>query len=132
MPLAVVFQAPDTYFVLATGEVTYPDAERAIDEILRHPCFGSAGKVLVDSTSMTAAPSAAELRRIAGDLTPLIQRGFGPVAIVSAGFGYGVARMFSVFAEVFGLTVRAFRDVDEAERWLRDALRTTEKGERSE
>ena len=118
MPIDVAFRDPDMFFVLATGAVTFEEAQRAIHEVSHHPGFARTGKLLVDSTGMTSAPTAAELRRIAGDLNPLIERGFGPLAIVSGGFGYGVARMFSVFAEVFGLTVRAFRNSEEAEQWL--------------
>ena len=55
-----------------------------------------------------------------GVATTLVDGGLSTMAIVTEeGFVYGVARMFAVFAEVFGLRVRACRSMDEAERWLK-------------
>jgi hypothetical protein len=120
MPVAIGFGEPDTFLIHATGEVTYAEAQRAMDDVLGHPSYARSRKVLVDGRGVTGAPSTAELRAIARDLKPLIDRGFGPMAIVTEkGFVYGVARMFAVFAEVFGLSVRAFGTMDEAADWLR-------------
>lgn len=119
MPVTVCFRPPDTFLVQATGIVTYKEVHEGIEEILGFPLGGASSRVLVDARGVTSAPSATELRRIAGDMSPLIERGLGPMAIVSDGFVYGVARMFSVFAEVFGLSVRVFREMEEAQGWLR-------------
>jgi hypothetical protein len=115
------------FLVHSTGAVTHAEVQRAIDDILAHPRYGSARKVLVDGRKVTSAPSTSELRAIARDLKPLIDRGFGPMAIVSdPGFVHGVARMFTVFAEVFGLKVRAFTAMQPAEEWLRDSTERVE------
>ena len=130
MPVAVAYTDPGMFLVHSTGAVTYAEVQRAIDDILAHPQYASARKVLVDGRRVTSAPATNELRAIAKDLKPLIDRGFGPMAIVSnPGFVHGVARMFTVFAEVFGLRVRAFTQMKEAEEWLQASGARVERGE---
>ena len=119
MPVAVGFAKPDVFVVRATGDVTYDECQRAIDEILYHPASDTGRKILVDGRGTTTAPKTTELQAIARDMRLLIARGYGPMAIVTdRSFVYGVARMFAVFAEAFGLQVRAFHSVDEASGWL--------------
>ena len=121
MPIVVGFAEPDMFLLRAFGQVTYADTQGAIDAILAHPGYARSRKVLVDGRGVTGAPSTGELRRIARDLKPLIDRGFGPMAFLSdTAFVHGVARMFTVFAEVFGLRARTFRKMEEAESWLRE------------
>jgi hypothetical protein len=73
----------------------------------------------VDAHTVTAAPSSSELRAILRDMKPLIDREIRTMAIVTdKSFVYGVARMFGVFAEAFGLRVRAFKTIEEGEAWL--------------
>lgn len=120
MPVVAAFAEPDTFVVHATGVVTYSEVQHAVDAMLAHRSAERARKVLVDGRGVTGAPATAELRAIAGDLKPLKERGVTCVAIVTdAGFVYGVARMFMVFAEPFGLKVRAFVTMEEAESWLK-------------
>lgn len=122
MPVAVGFAKPDVFAVRATGDVTYDECQRAIDEILYHRAADTARKILVDARGTVTAPKTHELQAIARDMRLLIARGYGPMAIVTdRTFVYGVARMFAVFAEAFGLRVRAFKTVDEASAWLKNA-----------
>lgn len=126
MPVAVGFAPPDVFVVHATGDVTYVECQRALDDILAHPAGSSADgrKILIDGRGVLSAPSTEELRAFARDLKILIGRGYGPMAIVTdRTFVYGVARMFAVFAEAFGFHVRAFRSVDDASDWLKDAVK---------
>lgn len=54
----------------------------------------------------------------------------GCVAIVTdAGFAYGVARMFTVFADAFGLRVRAFVTMEEAGSGLKRQATKQDAGE---
>ena len=122
MPVAVGFATPDVFVVRATGDVTYDECQRAIDDILYHPAAASARKILVDGRGTVTAPKTDELQTLARDMKLLVDRGYGPMAIVTdQTFVYGVARMFAVFAGAFGLNVRAFQSVKEASDWLRDA-----------
>lgn len=108
----------------ATGVVTHAECQRSLDDVLAHPAGRTAEsrKLLVDARGVTAAPNRDELQALARDMRAFISRGYGPMAIVTdQTFVYGVARMFAVFAEAFGLSVRAFRSVDDASAWLGDS-----------
>lgn len=119
MPIAVALGENDLIIIHATGAITYADGQRAIDDILAFGRQGEERNVLIDGRGVTTAPSTGELRALARDLKPLIDRGLGAMGIVTdTAFVYGVARMFAVFAEVFGLKVRAFRNMDDATMWL--------------
>ena len=120
MPFVVSFREPDTFVLEVSGDLTYAVVRSAIDDLLDHPATGRARKLLIDNHRVTSAPTASELRAIAQDMKPLIERGVTVMAIVTDdALVYGVARMFGVFAEVFGLKVRAFRAMHDAEEWLR-------------
>ena len=121
MPVAVGFTKPDIFLLHASGVVTYAECQRALDDILAHPAMADGRKLLVDGNTVTGAPATGELRAIVRDMRPLLDRNVAVMAIASnQAFVYGVARMFAVFAEAFGLHVRAFETLDEAERWLTD------------
>jgi hypothetical protein len=120
VPVAVGFRPPDIFLIHASGEVTYEECQRSVDDMLAHPGMADGRKLLVDGHSVTGAPNASELRAIVRDMKPLFDRHICHMAIVTdKPFVYGVARMFAVFAEAFGLKVRAFRSMDDAEDWLR-------------
>lgn len=119
MPVAVAFLKPDTFVIHASGDVTYAEVQRSIDDILAHRDFDERRKLLVDARAVEAAPSTGELRAIVRDMKPLFDKRVSVMAIVTdTTFVYGVARMFAVFAESFGLRVRAFRTMEDAEVWL--------------
>ena len=90
-------------------------------ELLADPHLCKGVRVLVDACAVHRTPSAFELRALATEMQPMVQRGLGPVAVVtSSPCVYGVVRMFSVFAEFVNATVMPFRDQGEAKRWLDD------------
>lgn len=125
MPVVVGFAPPDQFVVRATGNVTYAECERALDDILAHRVEDGPRTILIDARGVTGAPSSSELHSLARDMKIFIRRGYGPIAIVTDGaFVYGVARMFAVFAEAFGMSVSAFRSVDDAGAWLKTAPKT--------
>ena len=125
MPVVVGFAPPDQFVVRATGDVTFDECQRALDDILAHRAEEGARTILIDGRGVTAAPSSSELQRLARDMKVFVRRGYGPIAIVTdKTFVYGVARMFSVFAGAFGVSVCAFVTVEEAATWLKTAPRT--------
>lgn len=120
MPVVVGFAAPDQFVVRATGHVTYDECQRAIDDILAYPAQDGARTILIDARGVVGAPGSTELQSLARDMKVFLKRGYGPIAIVTdQTFVYGVARMFAVFAEAFGMKVSAFHSVDEAADWLK-------------
>lgn len=119
MPLAFSVQEPRTFMVRASGRVTYEEVEQIRASILADPHLSRGARMLVDGRAVSAAPTASELRTIATEMLPMLQRGLGPVAIVtSSPMVYGVARMFSVFAELVSANVAPFPCMDDAEKWL--------------
>ena len=123
MPLAYAFSRPREISMIARGDVSFADVAVVLDELLDDPRLEPGCQLLVDCRGVTSAPSTPELRIIARDLAPLHQRGVERIAVCAdSTFVYGVARMFAVFAEVFGLHVAAFRDVRDARQWLASGM----------
>ena len=119
MPVAYTFAAEREVTMLARGDVTFADVAVILDELLDDPRIEPGTQILVDCRGVTNTPSTPELRMIARDLAPLHERGVERIAVCAeSNFVYGVARMFAVFAEVFGLHVAAFREMREARDWL--------------
>lgn len=119
MPVALKFTKPSTFVVRASGSVTFDEVQGVLDQMLAHPRLSDGVRVLTDARKVTGTPSRSELRDIAGNLKPLLARGVSAIAIVTSSvFVYGVARMFSVFAEQVNANVTVFRDMDDARRWL--------------
>ncbi len=124
MPVDFQFGKPEEGLVTvtATGNVTFADIAVLLDELLDDVRITTGTSVLVNAMTVTAVPSTAELRIIARDLKPLRDRGVERIALFTdSTFVYGVARMFGVFAEAVNLKVGAFRQQDDAQRWLESA-----------
>lgn len=119
MAIVVALAKPSTLLVHASGAVTYEECQRCLDQIVSMQEVGTGTQMLVDAHAVEATPSTLELRAMARDMKPVIERGVKHMAIVTdRQFVYGVVRMFAVFAEVFSLQVNAFRDIASAEEWL--------------
>jgi hypothetical protein len=119
MPARLSFQEPSTFVVHASGHVTYQEMKKVVDDILAHPRGGGGVRVLVDARFVGDAPCTEDLRTIARDLKPLVDRGVGPMAIVALRPAvYGVARMFSAFAEAMRARVEPFQSLEDARQWL--------------
>lgn len=119
MPVAFAFSAPLEIFVIAEGDVTFAEVAVLLDELIDDPRIQPGTGILVDSRKVEGAPSTPELRLIARDLAPLRDRGVNRIAVcANSMFVYGITRMFGVFAELIGIHVAAFRELEAAKRWL--------------
>jgi hypothetical protein len=119
VPARLSFQEPTTFVVHASGHVTLLELKRILDEMLAHPRFGRGVRVLVDARLIGDPPCSEDLRTIARELKPLVDRGIGPMAVVTARpVVYGIARMFSVFAEAMHAHVSPFQSLEDARKWL--------------
>ena len=119
MPVAFAFSAPLEIFVIAEGDVTFAEVAVLIDELIDDPRIQPGTGILVDSRKVEGAPSTPELRLIARDLAPLRDRGVNRIAVcANSMFVYGITRMFGVFAELIGIHVAAFLEMEAAKRWL--------------
>lgn len=118
MPITVDFTA-NAVTVTATGALTYQEVADLIAHQIKAPARTPGLPILVDARDVNGAPSTAELRLIAAEMRPLIETGMGPVGILTGStFVYGIARMFSVFAQALCADVSAFRCPADAENWL--------------
>lgn len=121
MPVAVTFQEPDTFTVCASGHVTFQECHVMQADLLADPHLRKGVRVLIDACAVDDVPTTSELRTLATEMQFMVERGLGPVAVVTNNTCvYGVVRMFSVFAEFVNALVMPFRDMGEAERWLED------------
>lgn len=119
MPVALTFQEPNTFAVRASGRVTFEECHAMQAQLLADPHLSEGVRVLVDASAVRGVPSASELRALAAEMQPMVERGLGPVAVVTASPSvYGVVRMFSVFAELVNAIVMPFKERSDAERWL--------------
>jgi len=119
MPISLAFTEPCTFVLRSSGSVTLAETMWVLEQIRSHPRLRGHVGILSDARQVNGLPTTKELRVFACALRSLHAGGVEAMAIVtSSTFVYGVARMFSVFAEPSGVNVSAFRDLDEAQRWL--------------
>lgn len=119
MPVAYEFEESGVVLVRCSGAVTYEECLAAQNGMASDPRMTGSADMLVECGSVSSVPSAPELRKLAQNLRPMLDRGLGRIAIAShALFPYGVARMFAVFAEAVNADVAAFRSEDAARDWL--------------
>lgn len=102
----------------ARGEVTFPDVEHHLEE--EAAANSLAYPELVDAREGAVHLSPGDIRQTVGLLRSLRERHpLGPTAIVvRTDFDYGMVRMLSILAEDV-CQVEVFRDLPEAESWLR-------------
>lgn len=116
---------PSLRLVMVTyiGKVTLPALAAAQAEARRDPKFDPSYALLFDYTQADGSEiDTAAVKRIASS-TP-----FGPAAprafVVADEVGYGLVRMFRAYSELAGRgdLVEAFRDRDEAIRWITSVM----------
>jgi hypothetical protein len=119
MPVTLTFTQPSTFVLDADGQLTFAECRQVLADLVAHPRFSAGARVLADGRRVTKAPSAEELKALAQDLQPLLDRGVRSMGILTeTTLVYGVARMFAVFAELLDFEVPVFRTASEAQRWL--------------
>ena len=115
MPITVTFEEPSRFILEGTGRITGPESVRALQEVLHHPRFREGATLFSITHDVTGVPSTDELRDIVVAASALKKAGMTALVIVAApGFVYGVARMFSSLADLAGVQVEVFQNVDEA------------------
>ena len=119
MPVRVSFEEPGRFVLEGTGRITGAESIDAFEEVLSHPRFRKGVTLLAVASDITAAPPTDELRDIVTSALALKNGGLSGLAIVTdPGFTYGVARMFSALADLAGVRVDVFLDVNEAREHL--------------
>jgi hypothetical protein len=121
MPVSYVV-APHQVDVSASGLLTEADAVNLVSALASDPTLETESSMLFDAFEADADSSPEELARIAAlfaTLKPYLVR----IAIVAGSdLMFGLAREYSVYAELVGLDVRPFRDRATAQGWLAMAM----------
>lgn len=104
--------------VTVSGHVTYAEVATLMAAPGNQGGGADPWPVLVDARAVDHAPSATDLRRIVTELRHLAHD-MGPIGIITDSvYVYGVARMFSVFAQAVPARVEVFRCPEQAVGWL--------------
>ncbi len=119
MPIALVHADTRTLLVRVTGDITYPEVQRILDEMSRAMEIHGAVNLLADCRGVTSTLSVPELKVVAEDLRPFVRKGMTHFALVTdSSFMYGIGRMFAVFLELSEANMSVFKDVQSAQDWL--------------
>jgi len=102
----------------AEGLVTFDDITAHLD--LEEHNRDLSRPELIDARHVTTNVTADQIRRLAqraADMLPRVR--LGATAVVTTNdVAFGMARMYSVFAESAGALVEVFRDLEAASGWL--------------
>jgi hypothetical protein len=109
-------------YLSAIGATTEEKWTEARARVTADPLYRPGMDVLIDGRRHESLLSADFIRRIAGG--PMARSGLDDeprwAIVVSREVAYGLGRMFAMLAEGSHIRVRVFRDIDDAEKWLRD------------
>jgi len=113
-------------FTTAYGLVTFLEINEHLDVEEHSRDLGQ--PELVDARTATTNLTADQIRRLAQRAADTASRiPLGPTAIVTTNdVVFGMARMYSAFAERARARVEVFRDMDAADVWLEGEGRSTE------
>jgi crotonobetainyl-CoA:carnitine CoA-transferase CaiB-like acyl-CoA transferase len=114
-------KAEIVYF-LAIGTTTEEDWGETRSQISADPLYRPGMSVLVDAREHESLLSTAFIKRTTEDLKARFEPADVPrwAIVVTRRVAYGLGRMFALLAETGDIDVRVFRDIDDAEKWLRD------------
>lgn len=119
MPVTYTVEPPSLFLVRASGKVTHAEASSVLGEIGEDQRLAPGARMLIDGRDVTGTPIRPELRQLARQMSELKDLGMATTAIVTKqGFVYGVARMFAMFAEIFGYRVGVCLTMEDAFNWL--------------
>ena len=105
--------------VTCEGEFTIDNINEIVDWVKTEPSLPERIKLLIVDRSTNFDPSTIQLEEIAAKYGSIKDRISSRWALVVAKeYHYGLGRMYSVFAERYGLDARIFTDVEEARAWL--------------
>ena len=125
----------DTVWVILEGRVTYEEVKSVLDALLSHPEFRPGMPCLWDARGASGASlSSDELDRFAGAVAERLgERGEGRTAlVVPRDVDYGAGRTYQQkFERGVAAHFRPFRDVEQAEAWLRTPLDQAEPNDTS-
>jgi len=109
----------DFAIVTCEGEFTMDSIGEIVDWVKSEKALPEQFKLLIVDRSTDFDPSTIELEQIAALYGSIKDRIYSRWALVVAKeYHFGLGRMYSVFAERFGLDARVFADEETARAWL--------------
>ncbi len=121
VPLTVRLDRPACIVrLVASGELTSAEIRESLDQAIALVGAERGWRVLSDHRLLTAPATTAQIKLTVSDLHEFGQCFHGTRwAVITAGAAsFGMIRMLGALAASVPITVRAFTDADEAERWL--------------
>ncbi|HEY7634325.1 MAG TPA: hypothetical protein VH763_02165 [Gemmatimonadales bacterium] len=114
--------------IAGSGDPQYPEWIALFDQVLASPGFQPGTDFLIDRRGMDSIPSNQTVEEMIDYYADhREQLGHCRLASVTTNSAvYGMTRMAEVFAERTTVTVRVFRDMESAYRWLRPDERSPE------
>lgn len=109
----------DFAIVTCEGDFTIDNIRDIVDWVKTEPSLPERIKLLIVDRSTNFDPSTIQLEEIAAMYSSIKDRIYSRWALVVAKeYHFGLGRMYSVFAERYGLDARVFTDVEDARAWL--------------
>ena len=109
----------DLVTVIACDAVTLQDCIRSVEYLLKEVPLQPGMQLLIDATCVKPELSFDELRQLAWHVNRVVRNGVRSIAITANGdFIYGLARVFSAYADMDGFNVSIFRTQETARTWL--------------
>lgn len=114
-------------YLTVTGESSFPEWEAAMRRVLADPAYVRGFNFLTDRRGQSNAPEPEfplwALRFLVGH-TPEMGR-YRWAAVSNSEATFQAVRMFAILAEETDIRIEAFRDYDEARRWLLNGASAT-------
>ncbi len=105
--------------VTCAGDFAVDDIKDIVEWVKTEPSLPDKIKLLIIDNSTNFDPSKIQLEEVAAIYSTIKDRISSRWAlVVEKKYHFGLGRMYSVFAERFGLDARVFMDVEEARTWL--------------
>lgn len=124
MPIAFEFSGK-TIRVTLSGQYSFDDMKKAAAAIQNDPALTADMNLLLDARQATVNPTLAEVKERALFLQS-VARGRRIAVVVSDSLRYGLTRMLSVFAQMGGLKIEVFMDIEQACGWLEPGSQSPE------
>ena len=118
MPITFHF-SDHIIWITLSGQYSLEDGLQTYSAILRDPAFNEGMDLLFDARESKVNPSLAQVKERVVFLRSVVHHSSGRMAIVvSDALRYGLSRMLSTYAQMRGMNIDVFRDVEEALCWL--------------
>jgi len=118
LPISYQFSGK-TIWVTLSGQYSYAEIEQASAKILNDPAFTDDMNLLLDARQVTVNPTLAEVKQRAMFLKSVVQKRPGKIVLVVADtLRYGLGRMLSIYAQMEGVKVEVFMDIEQARQRL--------------